>query len=111
MDWVRIIPLMSETVRLCSISELPGIDQAKEFAVGENMVCVANVGGELSAMSNVCTHRGGTLGQGVVLDGKLVCPWHGWMFDTKTGVPDEDPHKPVPVYRLRIDGEDVYLEM
>ena len=102
---------MTESVRLCLVSELPGVDEAKEFAVGETMVCVANVGGEYSAMSNVCPHRGGTLGQGVILDGKLVCPWHGWMFNTKTGVPDEDANKPVPLYRLKIDGEEVFLEM
>jgi nitrite reductase/ring-hydroxylating ferredoxin subunit len=75
------------------------------------MVCVANVNGEFAALNNICGHRGGPLGAGVVLDGKIVCPLHGWMFNPKTGVADDDPHFPVAVYRLRIEGEDVFVDV
>ncbi len=74
------------------------------------MVCVANVGGEYHAMNNMCAHRGGPLGQGPVLDGKVICPLHGWMYDPKTGVPEDDPHRVVAVYKLRIEGEDVFVD-
>ena len=102
---------MPNNVRICSKPELPGTDEAKEFKAGDVMVCVANVGGEYSVMNNVCVHRGGPLGQGPVLDGKVVCPFHGWMYNPKTGVPDENPNLSVAVYRLRIEGDDVFVEM
>jgi nitrite reductase (NADH) small subunit len=87
------------------------MDEAKEFHAGDTMVCVANVGGEMHAMNNMCAHRGGPLGQGPVLDGKVVCPLHGWMWNPKNGIADDDPHRPVAVYTLRIEGEDVFVEI
>ena len=79
--------------------------------LGEKVVCVANVDGAYSAMDNVCVHRGGPLGQGVVLDGKVVCPWHGWMYDPKTGAADVNPDAHVSVYPIRVEGEDVLVEL
>ena len=97
--------------RICAKSELPGDNQAKEFSAGEVMVCVANVSGEYSAMNNFCAHRGGPLGQGPVMEGKVICPLHGWMYDPKTGIPEDDPHRRVAVYPLRVEGEDVFVEV
>jgi nitrite reductase/ring-hydroxylating ferredoxin subunit len=62
-------------------------------------------------MDNVCAHRGGPLGQGVILDGKVVCPWHGWMYDPKTGIPDVNPNLRVAVYPLKLQGDDVLIEL
>jgi len=60
--------------KLASQSDLPGLNEAKEFPCGGKTVCVANVNGEISAMENTCLHRGGPLGQGVISGGKVVCP-------------------------------------
>ncbi len=46
---------------------------------------VVNVGGEFRAFDNRCPHLGGPLGKGRLDDGALVCPWHGWRFDARTG--------------------------
>ena len=97
--------------RICSKSELPDTDSAGEFQAGDTMVCVANVGGEFHAINNVCQHRGGPLGQGPVMDGKVICPFHGWMYDPVTGRADDDPHRSVAVYRLRIEGDDVFVDI
>jgi nitrite reductase (NADH) small subunit len=103
---------MAEFIRICSKAELPDNDEAKEFACGENkMVCVANVGGELSALDNVCLHRGGPLGQGVIADGTLICPWHGWQYNPKTGEAIHNPAAKVAVYPLKVEGEDVLVEL
>jgi nitrite reductase (NADH) small subunit len=91
--------------------DLPGDGEAKEFTLGEKVFCVANVDGAYSAMDNVCIHRGGPLGQGVVLDGKIVCPWHGWMYDPKTGAADVSPSSRVQVYPLKVEGDDVMIEL
>lgn len=98
-------------IRIGDISQLPPEGEAREFAVGDKMVCVANVNGKYSAMDNVCTHRGGPLGQGVVMGDKLVCPWHGWVWDPKTGRTDDDPNTKIPVYSIKIEGDDVLVEM
>ena len=72
-------------IKLTTQSELPGNGEAKEFEVGDKTICVANVNGTISAMDNVCLHMGGPLGQGYIEGNKLVCPWHGWEYDPKTG--------------------------
>jgi nitrite reductase (NADH) small subunit len=102
---------MAETIKIASKSELPAPDEAKEFAAGDRVICVANVGGTLSAMDNVCVHRGGPLGQGIVADGKIVCPWHGWQYDPKSGAASHNPSAKVKVYPLKIEGDDVLIEV
>ncbi len=96
-------------VKLASESELPTLNQAKEFSCGDKTVCIANVDGEISAMDNICLHRGGPLGQGVVEDGKVICPWHGWGWDAKTG--EAGPGVKVAVYPVKIEGGDVLVEL
>lgn len=100
---------MGEFVKVATRSELPDEGEAREFLAGGTLVCIANINGAYTAMDNVCVHRGGPLGQGIVLDGKLVCPWHGWAFDPQTGAADQNPNLCVPVYVMKIEGEDVLV--
>src|SRR5690349_3399480 len=98
-------------VRLASVSELPTDNTAKEFRCEGKEICVAHVNGQLSAMGNVCPHRGGPLGTGIVDDGKLVCPWHGWQFDPATGSAIQVPDAKVEVFALSIKGDDVFIDL
>lgn len=98
-------------VRLCSRSELPAEGQAAEIVVGDRVICVANVDGDITAMDNVCLHRGGPLGQGLIEGNKIVCPWHGWTFDLRTGAAVHDRNARVPVYPLKIEGDDVLVDL
>jgi len=97
--------------RLCSRADLPAENKAKEFNVDGKMVCVANVNGEYAALDNVCPHRGGQLGLGVVLDGKVICPWHGWAYDPQTGAIAHLPGERIATYPLKLEGEDVLIEI
>jgi nitrite reductase (NADH) small subunit len=97
--------------KIAAKADLPADGEAKEFTLGEKVVCIANISGEYAALDNVCAHQGGPLGMGVVLDGKIVCPWHGWMYDPKTGRADVNPKACVAVYPLKIEGEDVLIEV
>jgi len=102
---------MGEFVRIGSRSDLPPEGEAREFPVGERVVCVANVQGIVSAIDNVCLHRGGPLGQGVIEGDKLVCPWHGWQYDPQTGEAAHDPAAKVKVYPLKFEGDDVMVDL
>jgi nitrite reductase (NADH) small subunit len=101
---------MSPLIRLTSQSELPAENEAKEFPCGDKMICIANANGEFSAMDNVCLHRGGPLGQGVVEKGKVVCPWHGWVWDPKTGQAVHNPTVKVAVHPMKIENGEVLIE-
>ena len=98
-------------IRIAAVAELPPEGEAREFPLGDKMVCVAHINGKYSAMDNVCQHRGGPLGQGVVMGDKLVCPWHGWVWDPVSGRTDDDPNAKLRVYALKIEGDDVLVEL
>jgi nitrite reductase (NADH) small subunit len=102
---------MPNFVRLAALSDLPATDEAKEFPCGDKTICIANVSGSYSAMDNVCPHRGGPLGQGMIEGSKVVCPWHGWAWDAKTGAADQDPNMKVAMYPLKIENGDVLVEI
>jgi nitrite reductase (NADH) small subunit len=40
---------------------------------------------EVYVLDNDCQHLGGPLADGLVTDGCVVCPWHGWAYELATG--------------------------
>ena len=102
---------MGEFKKIATVAELPPSGEAREFQLDGQTICVANNNGRCTAMDNVCAHRGGPLGQGVVDEGKLVCPWHGWQFDLVTGKSEQSPTLGVDVYELKVEGEDVLVKV
>jgi len=101
---------MGNLIKIASESDLPLNNEVKEFSCGGKTVCVANVNDKISAMENICLHRGGPLGQGVIEEGKVICPWHGWAWDQKTGEAHVAGTK-VAVYPVKIENGDVLIEM
>jgi nitrite reductase/ring-hydroxylating ferredoxin subunit/uncharacterized membrane protein len=64
-------------------------------------------GRSVMAISNTCTHWGGPLAEGKLLEGDRVeCPWHGSQFDLHDGTVEQGPATaPVHVFEARIrDG-------
>jgi len=102
---------MSDYLKLTTEMELPPVNEAREFTVGDKVICVANVDGTISALDNVCLHRGGPLGQGVIDRGKLICPWHGWEWNPTTGEATHNPAVRVPVYPLKIENGVVLIKL
>jgi nitrite reductase (NADH) small subunit len=102
---------MPAFVKLGAQSELPAEGEAREFSCGDKVVCVANIHGAITAMDNVCLHRGGPLGQGVIEGNKVVCPWHGWQFDPRTGEASHNPNARVALYALTVEDGDVRIEI
>ena len=102
---------MAQWVRLCGLSEAPAVDSVMEVEVEGVAICFARVNGELSAVGNVCPHRQGPLGQGWVEGEAVVCPWHSWSFHVKTGLAEYPVHERVDVFPVRIEGEDVLVDI
>jgi apoptosis-inducing factor 3 len=68
----------------CHIDELPDGGMLLGHAFGE-AVLVARRGEELFAISATCTHYGGPLAKGLMVDCTVHCPWHHARFDLRTG--------------------------
>jgi nitrite reductase/ring-hydroxylating ferredoxin subunit len=54
---------------------------------------------------------GGPLGQGFLDGNKIVCPWHGWEYDLKTGELADDPKSKLAVYPVKTENGDVLIDI
>ena len=97
-------------VRTVKLSEVPP-GTVRELQVEGKAIAMANVDGRVYAINNICLHRGGPLGQGL-LEGKvLTCPWHGWQFDATNGRALQNPAAAVDCYATEVRGEDVFVDL
>lgn len=60
--------------------------------------------GLIAALSNVCQHQNGPLGEGRIRDGCVTCPWHGYQYDPATGAAPAPFVERVPTFNVRIAG-------
>lgn len=71
-------------VDVCGVTEIPD-SRAVVRCVGGERVAVFRYGNAVSALSNVCRHQNGPLGEGKIVNGCIVCPWHGYEYRPDTG--------------------------
>ena len=84
--------------------------EMKSVPLGQGEVLLANVDGNYYAISDTCTHVGGTLSDGE-LDGEQVqCPLHGAIFNVVTGeVLNPPAREGVQAHEVRISGNDILV--
>jgi 3-phenylpropionate/trans-cinnamate dioxygenase ferredoxin subunit len=103
---------MTETpvfTRACALSDLPAEGVIGVEIDGEP-VAVARTGDEVYALRDVCSHAEVPLSEGDIYDHTVECWLHGSCFDLRTGQPTGPPATvPVPVYPVKIEGDDVYV--
>jgi nitrite reductase (NADH) small subunit len=86
-------------------------ESVTEAMVGDYPYAICHVGGEVRALSGVCPHRGGPLGQGQIHEGRVVCPYHLWEFDCRTGEYDYDPAQRVETFEVRVEDGQILLRV
>ena len=77
---------------------------------GAERVAVVRNGAQLHAVSNVCSHQAGPLGEGRIVDGCITCPWHGYQFLPRNGRSPPPYTEKIPTYRLKVEGGRVLLD-
>jgi nitrite reductase/ring-hydroxylating ferredoxin subunit/DMSO/TMAO reductase YedYZ heme-binding membrane subunit len=77
---------------------------------GGERVAIFRWDGRLSALTNVCAHQNGPLGEGRVIDGCVTCPWHGFQYRAEDGCAPAPFTEKIDTYRLRLDGDRVLLD-
>ncbi|MBV9379438.1 MAG: non-heme iron oxygenase ferredoxin subunit [Streptosporangiaceae bacterium] len=103
---------MSGFIRVCSAADLPGDDEAISVEVNGEPVAIISAEGNYFAIRDVCSHAEVPLSEGEIYDHTVECWLHGSRFDLRTGEPTGPPAtEPVPVYPLKIDGDDVYVAL
>jgi 3-phenylpropionate/trans-cinnamate dioxygenase ferredoxin subunit len=98
-------------VRVCALEEIPA-DGALAVEIDDTPVALARSGGEVYAISDICSHAEVSLSEGEVYDGTIECWLHGSCFDLRTGKPTNPPAtQPVPIYRVKVEGGDVLVSL
>ncbi len=84
--------------------------QIRHVKVGKKDIAIAHVGDEFFALSNVCRHAFGPLGEGFMEEHVVICPWHGWRYDVRDGTTDH-PNADVKTYPVAVRDGEVFVSV
>ena len=102
---------MGQFIKVGDVSEiLPG--NAKQIDAGGRTIALFNLKGQFYAIDNSCTHVGGSLASGKIIDEDVICPLHGARFNIPTGkVLGPPARENISTYKIRIDDDNIEIEV
>ena len=96
-------------VEVCLASDIPD-GRARIVAAGDERIAVFRQGGRISAISNVCQHQNGPLGEGRIIRGCVVCPWHGYEYQPESGAAPAPFKEKVATFRVQLEDDRVFVD-
>lgn len=100
-DSDRLGAARDEFIEVCSVDDIAE-DRARIVCLSGERVAVFKYDGKISAVSNVCQHQNGPLGEGKVVDGCITCPWHGYQYLPETGTSPPPFQEKIPTFNVRV---------
>lgn len=101
--------MADEFVKVAALSAVPDGDMLS-VKVGNEEILLVNLGGDLHACDDICSHAYANLSEGDLEDNEVVCPLHGAVFDVVTGNPVTPPAtEALRKFAVRIDGDDIMV--
>src|ERR1700730_11362971 len=97
-------------VKIGSLAALPP-GSGMEAEGGEETYAICNTRGEVHALEGICPHAGAPLGQGALHGHTLVCPWHAWEYDCRTGASDFDEDLKLATFPVKVEGDDILIDV
>jgi nitrite reductase/ring-hydroxylating ferredoxin subunit/DMSO/TMAO reductase YedYZ heme-binding membrane subunit len=101
-------PLNDGYVEACAVAEIPE-NRARIVCLSGERVAVFKYEGKISAVSNVCQHQNGPLGEGKIVYGCITCPWHGYQYQPDTGASPPPFIEKVPTFNVRVKDGRVFV--
>jgi 3-phenylpropionate/trans-cinnamate dioxygenase ferredoxin subunit len=102
---------MGNFLKVATLAEIPP-GKSKLVEIEDVRVALFNLEGQVYAIEDVCTHDGGPLVEGLILNQcEVMCPRHGARFDIRTGKALSFPaFEPTNSYAVRIQNDEVWIE-
>ena len=102
---------MGQYIKVAKVSEIsPG--NGKQIDAGGRTIALFNLKGQFHAIDNICTHVGGSLAAGEIIDDDFICPLHGARFNIPTGkVLGPPARENISTYKIRIDDDNIEIEV
>jgi len=95
-------------VDACAVADIPE-KRARIVCLSGERVAIFKYGGRISAVSNVCQHQNGPLGEGMIVGGCITCPWHGYQYLPETGAAPPPFVEKVPTFNVRMNNGRVWI--
>lgn len=92
----------------CPVVVVPD-NRAKVVSFGGERIAIFKYDNKISAISNVCKHQNGPLGEGKIIDGCVTCPWHGYQYLPHNGCSPPPFHEKVATYDVRVVEGNVWI--
>lgn len=103
------VPPGADWLQVCPAQDIP-LNRARIVQVAEaERIAVFRYDNRVAAVSNVCRHQGGPLGEGQVIDGCITCPWHGYQYRPEDGCSPPPFAERIATYRTRVVKGVVYV--
>jgi nitrite reductase/ring-hydroxylating ferredoxin subunit/DMSO/TMAO reductase YedYZ heme-binding membrane subunit len=96
-------------IDVCGVDEISE-NRAKTICVSGERVAVFRYDGQISAVSNVCRHQNGPLGEGKIVGGCIVCPWHGYEYEPASGRAPAPFTERLPTFSVRLASGRVLID-
>ena len=92
------------------ISEIPSFGKKAVLLNGKALLLV-NIKGEFFACDNECPHQGSPMTGGIVREGAISCPRHGYRFNLRTGACADAPAFELKVYPTELRGDELFVDI
>jgi nitrite reductase/ring-hydroxylating ferredoxin subunit/DMSO/TMAO reductase YedYZ heme-binding membrane subunit len=102
-------PVTAGFIEVCAVDDIPE-KRARIISLSGERVAVFKYDGKISAISNVCQHQNGPLGEGRIIDGCVTCPWHGYQYLPASGASPAPFTEKVPTFRVKISDGKVFVD-
>ena len=94
---------------VCAVGDIPE-NRAHIVTFGDERIAIFRYDGKISAVSNVCQHQNGPLGEGRIRNGCITCPWHGYEYRPETGTSPPPFTEKVATYRIAVRKQRVRVD-
>ena len=84
-------------------------NRAKIVTLAGERVAIFKYDGKIAAVSNVCQHQNGPLGEGKIVNGCVTCPWHSYEYLPETGASPPPFTEKVPVFEVKLKGDRIFV--
>lgn len=102
-------PPTNAWVDVCAVDDIKP-DRAKIVQIDNHeRIAVFRHNDTYSAITNVCAHQGGPLGEGKVVDGCVTCPWHGYQYKPDCGQSPPPYTEKIATYDIRVEGQRILI--
>jgi len=95
-------------LKVCHVDEIMN-NRAKVISAGKERIAIFKYGNKVSAISNVCKHQNGPLGEGRIIDGCVTCPWHGYQYLPHNGSSPPPFKEKVATFDVKIIENEVWV--